>query len=114
MLDIAERIARALEEQKEALEAQWEILTEIWDSMKQMAWYQKSVTMTTLQIAWELEQEGEEEQENKEVGGSRKGGNGGNAEGGVDVEMAGVWVRGLLFCLSFIFLLLFSITSITT
>ena len=46
--------------------------------------------MTTLQIARELEQEGEEEQENKEVGGSRKGGNGGNAEGGVDVEMAGV------------------------
>ena len=37
MLDIAERMARALEEQKEALEAQWEILTEIWDSMKQMA-----------------------------------------------------------------------------
>ena len=37
MLDIAERVARALEEQKEALEAQWEILAEMQDSMKQMA-----------------------------------------------------------------------------
>ena len=43
--------------------------------------------MTTLQIMQELKQEGKEKQENKEVGGSGKGG---NAEGGVDTEMAGV------------------------
>ena len=57
------------------------------DSIKQMAQYQKSVVMTTLQIMQELKQEGKEKQENKEVGGSGKGG---NAERGVDTEMAGV------------------------
>ena len=34
MLDIEERVARALEGQKEALEAQWEILAEMQNSMK--------------------------------------------------------------------------------
>ena len=37
MLNIAERIARALERQKEALKTQWEILVEMWDFMKQIA-----------------------------------------------------------------------------
>ena len=55
MLNIAKRMARALKGQKEALEAQWEILMEMQDSMKQIAWYQKSMAVTTLQIAWELE-----------------------------------------------------------
>ena len=87
MLNIAERVARALEGQKEALEAQQKILAEMRDSMKQMAQYQKSVAVTTLWIAWELEQEDEEEQENKEVGGSEKGE---NVERGVDAEIAGV------------------------
>ena len=36
-----------------------------------------------------MEQEGKEKQENKEVGGSRKGGNGRNAEGDADAEIAG-------------------------
>ena len=53
--------------------------------MKQMAQYQKSVAVTTLWIAWELEQEDEEEQENKEVGGSEKGE---NLERGADSEIA--------------------------
>ena len=79
--------------------------------MKQMAQYQKSVAVTTLWIAWELEQEDEEEQENKEVGGSEKGE---NVERGADAEMAGVWVQGALFCLTLYFPVLFSITSITT
>ena len=67
--------------------------------------------MTTLQIMQELKQEGKEKQENKEVGGSGKGG---NAEGGVDTEMAGVWVWEALFCSTFYFTNLFSITSIIT
>ena len=37
ILNIVERVARALKEQKEALEAQWEILAEMQDFMKQMA-----------------------------------------------------------------------------
>ena len=57
------------------------------DFRKQIAQYQKSVAVITLQIMQELKQEGKEKQENKEVGGSGKGG---NAEGGVDTEMAGV------------------------
>ena len=57
------------------------------DSIKQMVQYQKSVAVTMLWIAWKLEQEGEEEQENKEVGGSEKGE---NVERGVDAEIAGV------------------------
>ena len=96
MLDIAERVTRALEGQKEALEAQWEILTEMQDFMKQMARYQKSVAVNTLWIIWELEQEGEKEEQNKEVedsGKGRNGGNGENVEGGADAEMADVWAR---------------------
>ena len=46
------------------------------------------MAVTTLRIMQKLKQEGEEEeQENKEVGGSEKGG---NAEGSVDAEMADV------------------------
>ena len=44
--------------------------------------------MTMLQITWELEQEGKkEEQENKKVADSKKGGNNRNAERGADVKM---------------------------
>ena len=53
-----------------------------------MAQYQKSVAVTMLWITQELEQKSEKKQENKEMGGSRKGGNGGNAERDADAEMA--------------------------